>query len=111
MRSGDRQVRGYIPFLVADCKAPSRPDAAACQLEDDGVSGDAGGIGFTVSLFIANLSFAGMGVHGADLLNHAKLGIVVGSLVSGILGYLLLGRTLPAGGQYVASDDEDALHM
>lgn len=70
-----------------------------------------GGIGFTVSLFIANLSFAGMGVHGADLLNHAKLGIVVGSLVSGILGYLLLGRTLPAGGQYVASDDEDALHM
>ena len=70
-----------------------------------------GGIGFTVSLFIANLSFAGMGVHGADLLNHVKLGIVVGSLVSGILGYLLLGHTLPAGGQYVASDDEDALHM
>ncbi|MDE5839095.1 MAG: Na+/H+ antiporter NhaA, partial [Paramuribaculum sp.] len=54
-----------------------------------------GGIGFTVSLFIANLSFAGMGVHGADLLNHAKLGIVVGSVLSGILGFILLHRFLP----------------
>ena len=68
-----------------------------------------GGIGFTVSLFIANLSFAGMGVHGADLLNHAQLGIVVGSLVSGILGFMLLGHTLPKGNHYVAEDDEHPL--
>ncbi|MDE5745249.1 MAG: Na+/H+ antiporter NhaA, partial [Paramuribaculum sp.] len=54
-----------------------------------------GGIGFTVSLFIANLSFAGMGAHGADLLNHAKLGIVVGSVLSGFIGFLLLHRFLP----------------
>lgn len=54
-----------------------------------------GGIGFTVSLFIANLSFGTMGAHGADLLNHAKLGIVVGSILSGILGYILLNKTLP----------------
>lgn len=54
-----------------------------------------GGIGFTVSLFIANLSFSGMGAHGADLLNHAKLGIVVGSLLSGILGFMMLHRFLP----------------
>lgn len=54
-----------------------------------------GGIGFTVSLFIANLSFGAMGAHGADLLNHAKLGIVIGSLLSGILGYIMLSRTLP----------------
>ncbi len=54
-----------------------------------------GGIGFTVSLFIANLTFAGMGTAGADLLNHAKLGIVVGSLASGVLGYLLLRHYLP----------------
>lgn len=54
-----------------------------------------GGIGFTVSLFIANLSFAGLGEHGADLLNHAKLGIVVGSVLSGVLGFLLLHRFLP----------------
>lgn len=54
-----------------------------------------GGIGFTVSLFIANLSFGSMGAHGADLLNHAKLGIVVGSLLSGIIGYIMLNHTLP----------------
>ncbi|MDE7460475.1 MAG: Na+/H+ antiporter NhaA [Paramuribaculum sp.] len=54
-----------------------------------------GGIGFTVSLFIANLSFSGMGEAGTDLLNHAKLGIVVGSLASGILGFILLHRFLP----------------
>ena len=56
-----------------------------------------GGIGFTVSLFIANLSFGSMGIHGAELLNHAKLGIVVGSVLSGILGFLLLKHTLPKG--------------
>ncbi len=36
-----------------------------------------GGIGFTVSLFIANLSFSSMGEHGADLLNHADRKSVV----------------------------------
>lgn len=55
-----------------------------------------GGIGFTVSLFIANLTFAGMGELGADLLNHAKLGIVVGSVLSGFIGFLLLHRYLPS---------------
>lgn len=54
-----------------------------------------GGIGFTVSIFIANLSFGSMGDEGASLLSHAKLGIVIGSLLAGILGYLLLHRTLP----------------
>ena len=36
-----------------------------------------------------------MGEEGASLLSHAKLGIVIGSLLAGILGYLLLHRTLP----------------
>lgn len=54
-----------------------------------------GGIGFTVSLFIANLSFGSMGEAGADLLNHSKLGIVIGSVLSGIIGFILLHRTLP----------------
>lgn len=54
-----------------------------------------GGIGFTVSLFIATLSFDGSSQHIVDLLNHAKLGIVVGSLLSGIIGFMLLQRTLP----------------
>lgn len=50
-----------------------------------------GGIGFTVSLFIANLSF-GEELH---LLNQAKLGVVVGTVLAGILGYLVLYFTLP----------------
>ena len=54
-----------------------------------------GGIGFTVSLFIANLAFGDMGAEGASLLEQAKLGIVMGSLASGILGYFLLNLFLP----------------
>ena len=54
-----------------------------------------GGIGFTVSLFIANLSFNETVAHGAELLNQAKLGIVIGSLIAGVGGYLLLHHYLP----------------
>lgn len=62
-----------------------------------------GGIGFTVSLFIANLSFDSSTIDGARLLDMAKLGIVVGSLVAGIGGYLLLHKTLPE----ASDEDED----
>lgn len=54
-----------------------------------------GGIGFTVSLFIANLSFSGPGAHLAELLNDSKLGILVGSLLAGILGWVALHFSLP----------------
>ena len=49
-----------------------------------------GGIGFTVSLFIANLSYAGLPDIGPTLLNQAKLGIISGSVFAGLAGYLLL---------------------
>ncbi len=54
-----------------------------------------GGIGFTVSLFIANLSFSGPGAHLAELLNDSKLGILFGSLLAGILGWVALHFSLP----------------
>ena len=54
-----------------------------------------GGIGFTVSLFIANLSFGGGSEAGNIILEQAKLGIVVGSLIAGIAGYLWLHYSLP----------------
>ena len=54
-----------------------------------------GGIGFTVALFIANLSFAGMDTVGIDFLNQAKLGVFTGSFVSGLCGYLILKKVLP----------------
>lgn len=53
-----------------------------------------GGIGFTVSLFIANLSF-GTDPQYAEILNSAKLGIVVGSIIAGLLGYMFLNFSLP----------------
>jgi NhaA family Na+:H+ antiporter len=48
------------------------------------------GIGFTVSMFIASLSY-GEGV----MLNQAKLGIILGSVISAVLGCILLNSTLP----------------
>ena len=53
------------------------------------------GIGFTVSMFIADLSYSGVGAAGVDLLAQAKLGVLVGSVVSAVLGVLLLNKTLP----------------
>lgn len=50
-----------------------------------------GGIGFTVSLFIANLSFG----DNAVLLSQAKLGVLYGTTIAGILGYIILTFTLP----------------
>lgn len=44
-----------------------------------------GGIGFTMSLFIANLSFVR-----PELIEYAKIGIVCGSIVSAVCGYSLL---------------------
>ena len=49
------------------------------------------GIGFTVALFIAHLAFG----YSPELLKQAQLGVLVGSLVSGLSGMLVL-RLLPA---------------
>ena len=53
------------------------------------------GIGFTVSMFIADLSYAGLGESGAALLNEAKLGVLCGSVIAAVLGAVLLNKTLP----------------
>jgi NhaA family Na+:H+ antiporter len=47
------------------------------------------GIGFTVALFIAALAFPGA----PELLDEAKLGILLGSLISGVVGFLILRAT------------------
>ena len=52
-----------------------------------------GGIGFTVSLFIANLAFSPADAVQASLLNLSKLGIVVASLIAGASGYFTLRAT------------------
>ena len=43
------------------------------------------GIGFTMSLFVSGLAFGGI-PEGYD----PRLGIILGSLVSGVIGYLIL---------------------
>ena len=43
------------------------------------------GVGFTMSLFIGSLAFTT-----ADVMNAVRLGVVLGSVLSGIIGYLLL---------------------
>ena len=50
------------------------------------------GIGFTMSLFLGSLAFqeGGAGYSRAD-----RLGIILGSLASGLVGYLILRRSLP----------------
>lgn len=53
------------------------------------------GIGFTVSMFIAELSYAGLEGSDASLLGQAKLGVLCGSIISAILGAYLLNRAFP----------------
>ena len=53
------------------------------------------GIGFTVSMFISELSYAGIDASYGYLLNQAKLGVLCGSLISAVLGCIMLHKTLP----------------
>lgn len=53
------------------------------------------GIGFTVSMFIADLSYTGIGTEGLALLGKAKLGVLLGSVISATFGCVLLHKTLP----------------
>lgn len=47
------------------------------------------GIGFTMSIFIATLAFSNVD---PGLINWAKLGILVGSILSAIIGYMILRK-------------------
>jgi Na+:H+ antiporter, NhaA family len=50
------------------------------------------GVGFTMSLFIGSLAFEQTGF---DRLFDERLGILLGSLLSGIVGYIILRKSLP----------------
>lgn len=49
-----------------------------------------GGIGFTMAIFVATLAFRDPG-----LLNQAKGGIFLGSIIAGVLGFILLKKMFP----------------
>jgi NhaA family Na+:H+ antiporter len=56
------------------------------------------GVGFTMSLFIDTLAFGNLPAETVFDFD-ARLGILLGSLASGVLGYLVLSRTLPKTGK------------
>ncbi len=49
-----------------------------------------GGIGFTMSIFIASLAYTSS----AEILNQAKIGIFVGSIIAGVSGFYILKYSL-----------------
>ncbi|MEZ0210731.1 MAG: Na+/H+ antiporter NhaA [Methylophilus sp.] len=55
-------------------------------------AGILGGIGFTMSIFITNLAYAGQD----DIIHLSKMAILAGSLLSGIVGWCWLKAMLPA---------------
>ena len=52
------------------------------------------GVGFTMSLFVGSLAFENQ-VIDRQMIFDERLGIILGSLLSGIMGYLVLHLTLP----------------
>jgi NhaA family Na+:H+ antiporter len=55
-----------------------------------------GGIGFTMSIFIALLAF-----ENSEIINYSKIAIIIGSLLAGTIGFIILKSTLK-----VAVDDD-----
>ncbi|HEX2208114.1 MAG TPA: Na+/H+ antiporter NhaA [Longimicrobium sp.] len=58
-----------------------------------------GGIGFTMSLFVAGLAFPDGG-----LVDESKVGIFAASIAAGLAGWILLRRTLPVPAAAAAGD-------
>lgn len=86
---------GIFSFTWLCVKLRWAPMPEGCNWKQIASISMLGGIGFTVSLFIANLSFGTGDPYLSQLLNNAKLGILVGSLLAGFLGWLFLHITLP----------------
>src|SRR5262249_19483032 len=80
---------GIVLFSLASVRAGLTRLPAGGSWEVLGGARCLGGLGFTVSLFIAGLAFDGR------MRDEAKTGILAGSAVSGVLGFLLLWTFLP----------------
>jgi NhaA family Na+:H+ antiporter len=55
------------------------------------------GVGFTMSLFVASLAFESTATDVKEMFDE-RLGILLGSFISAVVGYVVLARTLPKGG-------------
>jgi len=79
-----------VAFLATKLKIASLPNQSTMS-QVFGVS-LLGGIGFTMSIFIADLAFIGRD----DLIFQAKIGILIASTIAGLLGFIWL--------KYIAKD-------
>lgn len=77
---------GVISFTYLGSKLLQAPLMHGIKWSHIAGVGLLGGIGFTMSLFISGLSFTS-----AQVLDFSKLGIIAGSVVSGIAGWIVLG--------------------
>ena len=77
---------GILSFTYLCSKLLQAPLLQAIKWSHIAGVGLLGGIGFTMSLFISGLSFTS-----AQVLDFSKLGIIAGSVVSGIAGWIVLG--------------------
>jgi NhaA family Na+:H+ antiporter len=75
--------------LAVACRVSSLPESVRWPHVVG--AGLLGGIGFTMSIFITNLAFAGS----TDLVNSSKLAVLVASLVAGVAGLLWLKVVVP----------------
>jgi NhaA family Na+:H+ antiporter len=71
----------FLAVAIGVCRLPA--DLKWCHIFGAGLLG---GIGFTMSIFITNLAFAG----NVDFINASKMAIVLASLSAGVLGILWL---------------------
>lgn len=71
----------WLSVKIGLCKMPSH-----AQWSHIAGVGILGGIGFTMSIFIAILSFPSNQL----LMSEAKISILVGSIISGLVGYIIL---------------------
>lgn len=62
------------------------------------------GVGFTMSLFIGSLAFGDVDMYGVF---DERLGIIVGSLLSGVLGYIVLRYSLPPAEEKIELVEEE----
>lgn len=79
---GEKGGRGLLSFIAPKLKLAQFPENR--NFKQLLSIGNLGGVGFTVSLFIANLAFENQ-----TCIDASKTGILIGSLIAGLLGYLL----------------------
>jgi NhaA family Na+:H+ antiporter len=74
----------FMSFVGVKLKISELPQGVS-KLQVIGIAFLAG-IGFTMAIFIANLAF----ISNPEFIDSAKIGILIGSFTSGVLGYLIL---------------------